>query len=1199
MKKIILAILVFAFAITLGAKETPWSAWRNAYTEFEQAEKARDAGDYVSAAKGFKKALELYEFVRKERPDWNQKVIVRRIADCKQELSKIQSYLEPNAPATGKTAPGTTTPSAPKQVAPPKKVDSAEVAALKKKISDLELELATLRQKEKSRRDLESEIALLIRDQHLAKEKQALLEEKLRQAEQKGSTVNDETFKDLQNQLLQSKMECEALRGKLAEAENQIRISKAEAEKYLSQRKFAESAVVATQEKLLRQERETADIRRAEEANRGVREKLEAELAKLQKEHAQVVAALKENQQLLAATQEKMRQLASDDQKSGVIIAEANRDLTQKLNALQLRYDQLDAAFRDLRQRATADQALAEQMKALAERSEATRRMLEKQQSAQEKQLAELRQETTEQMKEIAALKTRIASLSGDLQTAVAQKDLLAKRLQQRDADDYRGAADVAAKQKEWQAERAKLQQSIATQEGEIARLQHLLKDKESALTTLTQARDKIAAEKTALQQEVSNLLETQKQLLAIEKNFHAAQAELRNCRAQLEVAQKEHKELLALRQMQKQVDQIKSKLSEEEKLSAELADANVVLTARLAEALKLKDEVIKLRAEAAKIAELRATVERLKKLNQELAKYRDLEQELAAAKQTIIALRAVQSKLDSALRQQSADQQKIASLQQELTQNQTNFTQLQTTCATQQRELELLRRQWSELQSAKAAEEKAARDQQGKQESQQMKEAFLHEKIAAQEKELAAAKQELNLRQLRLAEAEQSLRELREKSLPQQVEIDKMRAQLGAMKDLENRLAQMTEKSKLAEREISQLRELNESLIKAHSSGKELELLKTRLAEAESFRSEVERLRLLNEELRRENKDLELAVLKPADNTFQFDSAAQLLETPEVLVAQGMRAEKESRVATAIWYYENALKKAPEHAFAAKRLGILLLAREEFERASGVLKIANRLAPKDPEVAIAAARAANACQRYGSALVYLDALLKEARPGKEVLLAAADAQAGSGKRAKAEELLQLAVRYYQSDLGPSLALARFLADDVTREEEALQLYESLRVRGALPDPKLEIRFAGRLDERRELANFLNAAADESADRNDWATAIWYRRQAAEMKRNEAWESAQLAFARYMNGETAAALEEISLHRASVEGELIAALCHLRDGDQTAFLASLNHAKSLNRNAMIDLPVSWRHLLVELKKNAVQEKGKAILQFVR
>ncbi|MCQ2352311.1 MAG: hypothetical protein MJ033_02400 [Victivallaceae bacterium] len=1223
MKKIFFLILLLLFSFAAPAKETPWSAWRKAYTEFEKAEKARDTGNYLAAAQGFKKALELYQFVRQQRPDWNQKVILRRISDCKQELGKVEGFLNPASGASGaRVAPSPVSKTVSAPMVPAVKADSPEVAALKQKIAALDLELQTLRQKERSRRDLESEIAMLIRDQHLAKERQAMLEEKLRRAEKNRAALSEEAQKELQNQLLQSKMECESLKGKLADMESRAKKAEAEAEKTLGQRKFAEAAIQATQEKLLRQERETADIRRAEEESRAARENLQKELDEIRKELSDTATELKEARRNLAETQEKFRKSAEENQAGGNVLAAENRTLSDKLAALQMRYDQLDAAFKELRQKMMAEQAVAAQMKSVAERSESVRRMLEKQQTSQEKQLKDLREETTNQMKEIAAAKTRIATLGNDLKTAVAQKEILQKRLQQRDAEDYRATADIAAKQKEWDKERSSLQEKIASGKGEIAKKEHLLKETSAQLAAMTRSRDQLVKEKDVLQQQLATLLEIQKQYTALQSNFSAAQKELAQCHTRLETAQKEHKELLALRQEQKSIEQLKTKLSDEERLSAELADANAALTDRLAEALKLKDEVVKLRAEAAQIAVLRTTVERLKAQNQTLAKYRDLEKELAAAKQNIIALESRSAKLDAALQQQTQDQQKIDALQQEInTAKQQLAAQTEILAesdkrnAAQKQTLDALRQESAQIRAekeksisdlqCKIKQLQAEKNQDGSLKKQSSEENSLREANSALQTEIAALQQERTTLQnnladaqkarsqqeLRLAQMEKSVKLYQEKAIPLQLEIDRLHTQIAALKKEGAKLAQLVEKQKLAENEIAKLRALNENLIQNHASGREIELLKTRLAEAESFRSEAERLRLLNQELRKENKDLELAVLRPEEKSFQFDSTTELLETPEVLISAGMRAEKENRLSTAIWNYENALRKDQHNTFAAKRLGILLLKREQFERASAALKIANRLAPDDPEVAVAAARCANACQRYGSALVYLEKLLKDPRPGMDALLVGATAYAGSGKKAKAEELLQLAVRYFgRQSFAPQMALAGFLADDATREEEALQLYESLRIAGAPAEAKLEIRFAGRLDERRELALFLNDAAEEAASRNDWATAVWYRRQAAEMKRDEKTESAQLAFARYMNGETAAALEELSLHRASIEGELVSALCYLRDNDRPAFQAALKHAKKLNRDQMIDLAVQWRKLLLELKKCAVTEK---------
>ena len=91
MKKTGLFLVVFALGLCrLGADVSPWDAWRLGYTCFEQGEGCRDRGEYTKALKAFQEALEHYNNVRRARPDWNQKVIARRIADCERETERMK-----------------------------------------------------------------------------------------------------------------------------------------------------------------------------------------------------------------------------------------------------------------------------------------------------------------------------------------------------------------------------------------------------------------------------------------------------------------------------------------------------------------------------------------------------------------------------------------------------------------------------------------------------------------------------------------------------------------------------------------------------------------------------------------------------------------------------------------------------------------------------------------------------------------------------------------------------------------------------------------------------------------------------------------------------------------------------------------------------------------------------------------------------
>ena len=83
MKLFWLLSAALAGSLTLAAADfSPWDAWKNGYTLYEKGEQFRDKGDYLKALNSFEQAKKLYEQLQKNRPDWNQKIITGRIADC-------------------------------------------------------------------------------------------------------------------------------------------------------------------------------------------------------------------------------------------------------------------------------------------------------------------------------------------------------------------------------------------------------------------------------------------------------------------------------------------------------------------------------------------------------------------------------------------------------------------------------------------------------------------------------------------------------------------------------------------------------------------------------------------------------------------------------------------------------------------------------------------------------------------------------------------------------------------------------------------------------------------------------------------------------------------------------------------------------------------------------------------------------------
>ena len=210
--KITAFLVLLAVIITANSDSprlSPWDAWRMAYTTFEQGENFRDKGDYLKAREAFDKALSYYNMVRKARPDWNQKVISERIADCEKESRRMKSLLGPAAePAVDAKAAVR---------AAEEEAEAKAVAALRKELSLAKAELEELRRQNETRKNYESEISNLLRDQRLLRDRYSLLEKRYRAQEEK-LMLPDTKVRQLEDQLVAMRLQLDLVRKENAAA---------------------------------------------------------------------------------------------------------------------------------------------------------------------------------------------------------------------------------------------------------------------------------------------------------------------------------------------------------------------------------------------------------------------------------------------------------------------------------------------------------------------------------------------------------------------------------------------------------------------------------------------------------------------------------------------------------------------------------------------------------------------------------------------------------------------------------------------------------------------------------------------------------------------------------------------------------------------------------------------------------------------
>ena len=150
---------------------------------------------------------------------------------------------------------------------------------------------------------------------------------------------------------------------------------------------------------------------------------------------------------------------------------------------------------------------------------------------------------------------------------------------------------------------------------------------------------------------------------------------------------------------------------------------------------------------------------------------------------------------------------------------------------------------------------------------------------------------------------------------------------------------------------------------------------------------------------------------------------------------------------------------------------------------------------------------------------------------------------------------------------------------------EAVKLYETARRLGAEPDLELEPKLAPLLDKRRNMNNFLNAAAAEAARNKDWNSVIWYNKQLIELDREPEKYRPRLAFAQYKKGSSGAALETLSMGIRTPLSMLLKAFIHQQRKESREASQCALQAKALNHGRMIEIPADWREFLIEFRRH--------------
>ncbi len=574
MKRCFLFICLLAVLPFLsGAAKNAWDIWREGYETYQKGEAARDRGEYSKAAELFQKSLGLYREIQRQRPDWDQSIIQKRIADSERELSSVRQLLGiADVPVDDAPKP---TP----QGAAPAGVDfvdqesrKRELEIYRKKIVDLTVENDQLRKEAERLKTNEVDALKLLKEQRVLRENLTLLEQQNRTLE-KQLQEPETRVEALHKQMVEGQLAFDLLskRFQLAEARAQkldgeiteLNLQKTKAETELKTsatevtrlsreleelRNFRDAAVkqrtaqeAAVKEaelklknlttKLATQTEEVVVLNRrlaAAAVAGGGTDKLNAELltenAKFKAEAAAARKALDASAEELLALQNKHRaaQLEVVQQKEVLLrietlrlaLEKGNATLTKELERERASAELSSVELKTLRER---NAKLEEDMKSWSERCARLEKQLKTQNTAATAGIAQSEEENLKQAKELKSLKDQLKTQDEELKVLTTQSASRGKALEAANAELAQSQAalllaeDKLKKTQETETGLAEAQARLAKLEPELERFRNDVPAMRKELAAGQQVAEELKVAQTSLDTAKKRLAELEK----------------------------------------------------------------------------------------------------------------------------------------------------------------------------------------------------------------------------------------------------------------------------------------------------------------------------------------------------------------------------------------------------------------------------------------------------------------------------------------------------------------------------------------------------------------------------------------------------------------------------------------------------------------------------------------------------------------
>ena len=1163
---ILLAVCIFC--PVLGAP-SPWDSWRAGYINCEKGEEQYERGNYTAALALFEKARKSYKAVRSSRPDWNQRVIAERIAECDRKISELQRLLSavqrrPGTSSTAAKTPGAKAPSAGTKPEKPEKTpiknagkvdlaassepDSAamlelrstlerlrkeleqsrkDAIALRTKLLEAQSSLASLKKNSAAQRNFEQEIAKLVRDRRIAQEKYDLLEARCKNLEAEIAKPNTQ-FETLKKRLIEERTAYERELKRSAELENRFKESNELARENRLARNAAEKVIAQLKQTQIELSSEIQMLKQRLQDSANKNQELAGELERSKKHSEELAKAIKSGKDSshaasVALTAEMRKNIAERDSKISTL--EKNiAALNQNNAALKVQLQQ--------------NQQHIDSMKKEFERgSEALKKSIS----------------------DADTLRKQNSILSADIKQLTAKNQELAKRLETRDSEDFRNAAaarETCTKLEKdiitLQSELVTIRESANSSNTKIADLERKLKAAAAELQNTRNREIALTAEKEQLTIELDRLKSVAAELAELKRNFDALSRENRENRHLIAAAKPKEQELARVKLRLIELDRLKSSLAQEQQLNEELRN----------ETRRLNDEVKNLRSRSSELDSVR----------RKMAEFQGAVRELAELK-----------------RVQSDYTKHIAQLEPQLATLKIRSGELETLLKERQAQLEQLQKQYDSLNREHAAQSKEFNALQTVRKRNQELDALIISQVNEIERLNALLKKLQSGEESAMpAEYRRQINELRRtaaKLAPLNDQLTRLQTQYNEMKQqFLDRIAKLNTRCEVAEafsarrqQELDQLRKLNAELVEMNKNSTAALQNKADKAQLDRLNAEIAAMNKLYSEVTAERDRLNSELDAMRRGITMESTPVKIAESPEELASAGLIAEQNGNIQLAIWNYKQALLADENFRSAHLRLGNILYEKRDYAGALPHLSSANSSGKFDLELSLKTARCQIGLKRFGNAKNIIDRLLKSHSNNYRVQLLAGLIEDGLGKAAAAEDRLVTASRLAPGKPEVYIELARLLANSIVdRKGEAVKYYEMARALGAEPVPDLEKQLSSLLDNRREMIRFLSGAATEAELGRDYGSAVWYYRKLVELKPEDFIP--RLALALHRNNRSAAARETLEFNKPTRLGMTVLSIIELDSKNEAAALRAARQA------AGAKLPEDWQAMNMEIAK---------------